>query len=432
MVSDRRVPMLSVRIPGISRGLGVAAALVLAASHQAWSTPLALAHELEGPGLSVAVAGAGLRSSRSATLTVDVPGRVSLALLVWSGRGPCRTDPTTDECGLGVEPFPDQVLTFGGVPVTGEVAGFELRSDGGAVTLAVGYVADVTDAVAARGPGRLSFGVADPDRHSDLRELEGAGLLVASTDPDEAGTYRLAVRLGLDFAWGEAAERGDSQATDPFAFIHGAAKLERRADLLLFVGGAEPNRPDRIDVTGNASLFDRLDSSEGTRWDAERLRVRIPGAVGTTSVQVFSEPVGRNPDSLSWSLAALHLPLPSSAGCAASFWNARTDVWRGLKPSQRVGDVFGTNPHYQSLSGSHLRLVLRFQDGPGLLGAAKALLREGTAALLNAVHPEVELPLIRGQVVRRVGDALDTRDPGVILALADELAEMNAAACPLD
>jgi hypothetical protein len=397
----------------------------------AGATPLQLVRELEGPGLSVTAAGAGLLRGRSATLTVNVPGPVSLALLVWSGRGPCRTDPATSECGLGAEPYADQELRFDGAALKGEVAGFELRPEGQETRIMVGYMADVTEAVAARGPGSLSFSVADPDRHNDLQELEGAGLLVVYTDPAVAGSARVMVHLGLDFAYGESAERDDRRITQPFSFIHGGAKASRRADLLLFAGGAEEGRPDRIDISNNRSVVDRLDGLQGQRWDVLRLAAQVPGGAGTTTVQILSEPVGENPDSISWVLAALRLPLPAPAGCAAAFWHAREDAWRGLRPSQRLRDVFNLRT-YDTLSGATLGTALRFKDGPGLLGAAKALLREGSAALLNAVHPTIEYPLLRLQVTRRVSDALATRDPGVVLAAADELKALNTSGCPLN
>ena len=397
------------------------------------ATPLTFARELEGPGLTVAAAGAGLRGSRSVQLTVDVRGPVSLALLVWSGRGPCRVDPVTSECGLGAAPFADQALTLDGAVIAGQVLGVELVPEAGSSqTLNVGYVADVTEAVAARGSGRLAFAIADGDRRNNLRELDGAGLLIAYSDPAATASHRLMIGRGLDFAHGESPQRGDNQATAALSFVHGAAKAARDAQLLLFVGGAEAHRPDRIDVTNRPSVSDRLNGSEGAHFDVERVPVRVAGGAGTTTVQLFSEPVGENPDSVTWSLAALDLPLPAPAGCPAPFWNGDTAAWRGVRPSQKLGNVFPTNPRYSSLSEATLLLALRFKDGPGLLGAAKALLREGSAALLNAAHPEIEFPLTRTQVLHRVGDALDTQDPGALLAAAEELAALNAAGCPLD
>jgi hypothetical protein len=397
------------------------------------ATPLHVARELEGPGLSVSAAGAGLKGSRSVQLTVDVRGPVALALLVWSGRGPCRVDPATSECGLGAAPFADQAMTLDGALLSAQVLGFELVPEAdNSQTLNVGYLADVTEAVAARGTGRLTFTVADADRRNNLRELDGAGLLVAYSDPAVAGSFRLMIGQGLDFAYGESLVRGDSQATAALSFVHGAAKAPRNAQLLLFVGGAEAQRPDRIEVTHRPDLFDRLNGSEGVRFDIERVPFGIAGAAGTTTVQIFSEPVGENPDSFAWSLAALHLPLAGPAGCPAAFWNGHPDAWRGVRTSQKLGDVFGTKQHYSSLSEATLLLATRFKDGPGLLGAAKALLREGTAALLNAAHPEVEFPLTRTQVLHRVGDALETQDAQTLLMTAEELAAMNSAGCPLD
>ena len=78
----------------IGTSLCFAAALSVASSVRA--TPLRPAFDLQGPGLSIAVAGAGMLgpAGRSQTLTVTVGGPVELALLYWAGRDrPCPVDP---------------------------------------------------------------------------------------------------------------------------------------------------------------------------------------------------------------------------------------------------------------------------------------------------------------------------------------------------
>src|SRR4051812_36269465 len=105
------------RITGSS--LCLAVALSAAAAH---GTPLHPAFDLQGPGLSIAVAGAGLLANRSQNLTVTVGGPVELALLYWTGRDrPCPVDPPdSGHCALpATGMYKDQVLALDGSPVTG-------------------------------------------------------------------------------------------------------------------------------------------------------------------------------------------------------------------------------------------------------------------------------------------------------------------------
>src|SRR4029079_11523965 len=64
---------------------------------------------------------------------------------------------------------------------------------------------------------------------------------------------------------------------------------------------------DRIDVSNNPSVVNGLDRSSGDRWDNEVLPISIPAGVGTTSVQLVSEPLNANPDSMLWIYAALRV-----------------------------------------------------------------------------------------------------------------------------
>lgn len=406
----------------------------------AGATPLHPAYDLQGPGLSISVAGAGLMTGRPQALTLTVGGPVELALLYWTGRDyPCPVDePGSGRCVLpATGPYKDQVLSLDGSLVTGILAGSEIQPDTNAGPVDnLGYFADVTDQVRAKGIGRLTFRIADGDPASNLAALDGAGLLVVWTDPAKTAAARVIVYHGLDFAYGEDRTPGETQVTDPFTFVHGAARAsDRQGSLVLFVGDAESIGPDRVDISRNPSLVNRLTGSSGAQWDAIRSPVTIPAGAVATTVQIFSEPVGKNPDSLLWTMAALWVPLPVPTGCAEEVWNGlSTDVWAlaGLRPDQRVHDIFRESASYGATGTATLRSALRFRGGSDLLGAVKALVRAGTAALLNAGHPRIEYPLTQTQVITRVDTALRSGDATVILAAAHDLDEANGAACPLD
>lgn len=402
------------------------------------ATALFPAYDLEGPGLSVTQAGAGMLQGRARNLVVSIGGRVELALLYWAGRDrPCPQEEPGGPCGLpDAGPYKDQLLRVDGAVVEGSLVGSEPQPDTNAGPVNnLGYVADVTDLVRSHGTGRQVFRISDADPASNLADLDGVGLLVVYTDPAVAAPARVIVYHGLDFAYGEDRTAGDSQVTDPFTFNHGAARATaRRGKLVVFAADAVKNGPDRIDVSRNPSLPDRLDGSAGPGWDADVFPLDIPATAGATSVQIFSEPVGRNPDSLLWVMAALWLPLPVPSGCPAAFWNRSTGLWSaaGTSPNERVGDLFTEARRYGPVGIATTRTALRFQNGGGLSGAAAILARAGVAALLNAGHPKVEYPLTRTQVITLVDTAFRSEDGAKILDAVRELDSASAAGCPLD
>jgi hypothetical protein len=401
------------------------------------ATPLRPAFDLQGEGLTVSVAGVGLLGWNGVprTLTIVIPGPVELALLYWAGRDrPCPQDPPgSGVCVIPGEPYKDQILTFDGARIPGMLIGSEAQPDAnpGAINN-LGYMADVTDRVRAKGLGRRSFKIGDGEPGNDLADLDGAGLLVVSTVAGRPAA-RVIVFQGLDFAYGEDRTHGPTEITAPIAFNHGAARTDRSGELAVFAGDALASAPDRIDIGHNPSLIDRLDGSAGAQWDADVFPVKIPAGSLSTTVQIASEPYGRNPDSLLWVMAALRIPLPVATGCAESFWAGRLDAWTptGIHPSQTLRSTFTESAGYGGLGGITARGALRLVGGSDLLGAARSLLSAASAALLNASHPALEYPRTRTQVITEVDTALRGRDPAAILALARQMDEWNGETCPL-
>lgn len=401
------------------------------------ATPLQLAFDLQGPGLAVAHAGVGLRGLGAGTrsLTVHVREPIELALLYWAGRQyPCAPDPVAGGCAAPEEPYRDQVLRFDGTLIQGTLIGTETQPDAnpGAI-LNVGYMADVTGIVRARGGTRRVFSIADGDPASNLSSLAGAGLLVVYTRPSGPDARVIGFH-GLDFAYGEDRAHGAPEITEAVTINHGAARRNRRGELVIFAGDAVSIAPDRIDIRDNPSLLDRLDGSAGSAWDADVFPVDIPGGSIATTVQLFSEPPRQNPDSLLWVMAALRVPLPEPTGCTPDLWSGRTGLWQstGIRTTQTLRNTFVESSRYGALGNATILAALRFQEGgAGALGAAKTLLRAAAAALLNAAHPQLEYPHTRTQVITAVDSALRGGDAGAMLELAAGLDEANRARCPL-
>lgn len=402
------------------------------------ATPLSLTHEIDAPGLAIVKAGVGLQGwgSGSRKLEVNIQGHVELALLVWAGRDrPCQLDPATGVCVIPSEPYRDQAVRLDGKDLVGDVLGTEYQpSTSRGAILNIGYGLDVTEEVRTKGTGKVAFLVSDGNVASNLDEIAGVSLLVLTSDPSKP-VARALIYQGLDFAYGEDRTHGDAEVTQAVTFNHGAVRGTRKATVYLFVGDCDDlRRPDRIDITGNPSLTDTLDGSAGAKWDSDAIPIKIAGGAVSTTVQTFSEPWGKNPDSLLWAAAALSLPLAASNGCPVTLWHADTDLWgsTGLSPTQRVRNVFQPAVAYGKAGDATLRTALRFQDQTGLLGAAKSLIKQGVGALLNATHGDLEFPYTRGEVINQVGETLRSRDEARIRAFAAELKTANETSCPLD
>lgn len=423
-------------------------ALALTGAGAAGAAPLSVALDIQGQGLSVADGGVGLQGIGSGTrsLSVNIGGPVQAALLYWVGRDrPCPM--SGGVCVVPSQPYKDQVLNFEGLQLTGTIIGTEMQpTSGGGPINNIGYLADVTSIVQAKGQGLQTFAIKDGNTSSNLFRLNGAGLLVVYTNPADTSQRRLILYHGLDFAYGADPTPGAPRVTDPVTFNHGADTVAREARLRIFSGDGVAARPDRIDISNNPSVVNGLDSSDGASFDSDALVVNIPAGVASTTVQLFSAPPNMNPDSLLWTLGALWLPLPAppgggggeeptgDAGCTPGYWKNHTDSWAGTGylPSQSTGSVFSGASAFPSLASKTLLQSLQGGGGSGAEGAAKILLRAAVAALLNAAHSGVDYPRTTAEILADVNAALSSKNRNTMLDLATGLDNDNNLGCPLN
>jgi hypothetical protein len=304
------------------RTLTILIVALLAFSAAANATQLAPFIDLQEQGLSMTHDGHGLWNwgGGPVSFNVTVGGPVRFALLYWAGRErPCTLDGSGTNCPF-TQPYKDQVLNFNGNPITGTVIGSETQpTSGGGPILNVGYYADVTSIVSSAGTGPQSFTLSDGDTSSNFWRFDGAALLVAYRDNANLDTFRILVQDGLDFAYGDDPTPGDNRVTAPATFNHGINFSNRSADLLLFAGDGDADRPDNTTVSNNPTLFNILNSTQGPEYNTVLTPISIPSGVGTTTVQMNSAPAGQNPDSLLWELAALRVQQLdiAGAGCPA-------------------------------------------------------------------------------------------------------------------
>jgi len=278
----------------------------------AQATHLAPFIDLQEKGLTLAGDGKGLMGWGGVprTLTVNVQGPVRFALLYWAGRErPCVETPSgSGDCSGVTQPFKDQEIVFDGTPITGTIIGTETQPvTGGGPILNIGYFADVTSIVSAKGVGNQSFQFADGNAGSNLWRLDGTSLLVAYTNTADTNWYRVLVADGLDSAFGPDPTPGETRITAPYTFNHGANLSARTAELWLALGDGTADRPDNVTISNNPTSFNFLDASNGAQWDNDVLSISIPAGVGTTTVQAHSEPNNQNPDSLLWEMAAMRV-----------------------------------------------------------------------------------------------------------------------------
>jgi hypothetical protein len=396
--------------------------------------------DMQGQGLTIAEAGVGLEGLGSGTrvVTIAIGGPVEKAILYWAGRdltncvrGVCFEPPNAP-------PFADQELVFNGSAITGAVVGMEGADSGN-----IGYAADVTTAVQAAGTGSQSFTIADGNLAKNLDRLNGAGLIVVYTDASDANSYRITISDGLDFAYGGLGVTlpfiPENQITSPVTFSYDPADSARTGQLSLFVGDSVANRADRVDISGNPSIVNSLDGSDGPEWDTDTHTITIPASSTQTAVQLFSAPPAPRgqpqPDSLLWVLAALRVPVaPGDQGCTPGYWKNHLSAWTGtgLSPTDLVGDTFTVPANLSALSGATLREALGFGGGPGVLGAGRILLRAGVAAMLNAGHPSVNYTSTQTQVRNAINAALASNDRAAMLARGSSLDADNNLGCPLN
>lgn len=414
--------------------------LILMSASVAGATALSVALDIQGQGLAVADGGVGLQGIGSGTrsLAVDIGGPVQAALLYWTGRDrPCPM--SGGNCVVPFQPYKDQILRVDGVLVTGTIIGTEGQPvSGGGPINNIGFLADITSIVQAKGTGLQTFAIKDGDTTSNLFRLNGVGLLVIYTDPADTTMSRLIVYDGLDFAFGADPTPGETRVTAPVTFNHGAQASARQARVRIFSGDSVAGRPDRIDISNNPSVFDSLDSSDGASFDTDVLVVDVPSGVAATTVQLFSAPANQNPDSLLWILGVLRLPLEDDpeepAGCTPGYWKNHEDSWAdaGYAPGQTVGSVFMGSAAFPTQAAKSLLEALQGSGGPGLEGGARILLRAAVAALLNAAHPDVDYPRTTAEIIADVNAALTSGNRNTMLNLATALDSDNNIGCPLN
>jgi len=118
-------------------------------------------------------------------------------------------------------------------------------------------------------------------------------------------------------------------------------------------------------------------------------------------------------------------------GCSHGFWKTHPEVWVAFTGEQTVEDVFDVPDEY-GLDSDTLTDALDYAGGPEPAGAARNLLRQAVAGILNAAHPDINYPRSPEQVIADVNSALASGDPDAMETLKNSLEFDNELSCPLE
>ena len=119
-------------------------------------------------------------------------------------------------------------------------------------------------------------------------------------------------------------------------------------------------------------------------------------------------------------------------GCTPGYWKNHQDAWipTDIDPTEEVGAWFpGALVPYPDLASANLLDALSFKKGRDLEGAARILLRQAVAALLNAAHPDIDYQMEEDNIINAVNNALNSGDRDIMLNLKDELDYYNNLGC---
>ncbi len=284
-------------------------------------------------------------------LAVPEDAEVRQVLLYWAGE--FRVDD-------------DDSLVINDIEVFGDLIGGPtyFYNAGGHVDVS-SYRADITDlGLIVPGTNVLTLSGLDYDEATS-----GAGILViygdcGAQDEDAAddGGRRSGKRRGWWRGWGRHRHRNnDSNNTTPCSsievfdgadlafynfpeprkhtvaqtFTFAAADADRVANLALFTGSVEADRPNEILLTIDGitvEIIDLLGDTAGVSWDAPTIEVDIPAGADNLTVEIVStasaNPLGA---SVLWVTAALNVPDAvvedgggsNHGGCKRPWWKNR-------------------------------------------------------------------------------------------------------------
>jgi len=300
----------------------------------------------------------------------------------------------------------------------------------------IGFRADITQlGIIHAGDNALMVGGLD-----GYETANGFGVVVVYDDGREA---LIDLRDGTDNAFADF--RAPLDTTVPQVFDFTPEQFARQAEVMFMVAGvAYRSRPCAISVSiddGPAGiLFDKIRSRDYLEWDTYVLPLTIPAGATRVTVRVLSIPdlPPAKPASLTWLSTALTISEPVDA-CQGTplAWYHNPNSWgaTGLGPNDDLASTFTTQytallPMWNDLLGDlSLSEVLISPAGTVPLGPVRELLREGTAAILNASSPAHNLAFPPELMKDVYNVVLSTHDLMLFQLVTEVLRTWNLQVC---
>jgi hypothetical protein len=117
-------------------------------------------------------------------------------------------------------------------------------------------------------------------------------------------------------------------------------------------------------------------------------------------------------------------------GCTIGYWKTHQDEWQTYTPETKLNEVFSL-PGFENLGEISFIEALEFKGGKGINAAARLLLKQAVAAVLNYEHDGVDYEPSTSIVII-VLMALQTSNRGFILSIKNMLDSWNNEGCPLN
>jgi len=130
---------------------------------------------------------------------------------------------------------------------------------------------------------------------------------------------------------------------------------------------------------------------------------------------------GSDSQTLDW---YIQVELPLYEGLSHGYWKNHNNWPGGYTKSMLVVNVFENASLYVPRSDTLIK-VLKYPGGSGVIGAARILLRNAVASVLNARHSYINYPMLEADIIAEVNDALGSHDSAVMLDLEEILDQYN-------
>lgn len=133
-------------------------------------------------------------------------------------------------------------------------------------------------------------------------------------------------------------------------------------------------------------------------------------------IAILAEPVNTAGRPWPFQFAFIQIRLPPQEGLSHGYWKNHENWPTGYTQSMLLKDVFSNASLYVPTTDTLLN-ALKYKGGDDEAGAARILLRNAVASVLNARHPCINYPILEADLIAEVNEALGSHNRATILDL---------------